>query len=170
MARRFRTTASWLFLLASILLIRGAGAPAVAGIIVMIAGLAFRTWAAGVIRKNRSLAVAGPYRLCRHPLYFGSFLFTLGVTLIVSHPAIWAAFLIFFPLLYLPTILGEEEYLAAAFPDDFPAYRRSVPAFLPRLRRPTPAEFSWRQVTANGEFINWFTALLFILLTILRNR
>src|SRR5262245_40236752 len=41
------------------------------GVLLILAGLAVRTWAAGTLRKQRELAVTGPYAWVRHPLYCG---------------------------------------------------------------------------------------------------
>src|SRR5262245_3386636 len=44
------------------------------GCALIFAGLAIRTWAAGILRKTRELTTTGPYALIRNPLYVGSFL------------------------------------------------------------------------------------------------
>ena len=49
------------------------------GVILIIMGQAARFWGAGYLEKNVKLARGGPYRLVRHPLYFGSFLMGLGL-------------------------------------------------------------------------------------------
>src|SRR4051812_44106105 len=41
-------------------------------LLLIVAGLFVRSWAAGTLRKRRELATTGPYAWIRHPLYFGS--------------------------------------------------------------------------------------------------
>src|SRR5262245_42939386 len=48
--------------------------PVVVAEILILAGVAIRAWAAGTLRKQKSLAISGPYAWVRHPLYVGSFL------------------------------------------------------------------------------------------------
>ena len=43
-------------------------------------GIAIRAWAAGTIDKERGLATTGPYAHTRNPLYLGTFLIGMGVT------------------------------------------------------------------------------------------
>src|SRR5438552_6687142 len=48
------------------------------GLPVALIGALFRALAAGVIKKDSSLATAGMYALTRNPLYFGSSLLATG--------------------------------------------------------------------------------------------
>ncbi|HUT86260.1 MAG TPA: methyltransferase, partial [Elusimicrobiales bacterium] len=54
----------------------------IAGLVIISLGEAIRLWASGYLKKDKELAVTGPYRIVRHPLYVGSFLIALGFTLI----------------------------------------------------------------------------------------
>src|SRR5207247_1749025 len=54
------------------------GITIMAGLPIAIAGALLRGMAAGVIRKDSRLATQGPYAWTRNPLYFGSFLLSLG--------------------------------------------------------------------------------------------
>ena len=42
------------------------------GMAVAAVGVCFRLWASGYLEKNVRVARSGPYRVVRHPLYFGS--------------------------------------------------------------------------------------------------
>ena len=57
-----------------------------AAAVLMLAGLAVRSWASGTLRKGKGLTTWGPYRLCRHPLYLGTMLLITGFVLLL-----WAA-------------------------------------------------------------------------------
>ena len=105
-----------------------------AGAIVSIFGILIRAWASGHIRKNKTLAVSGPYAFTRNPLYLGSFL--LGVGFTIASGVWWLAliFIILFLGIYLPVMRVEAEDLTQIFGADFEEYKRAVPLFFPRLR------------------------------------
>src|SRR5690348_14098960 len=47
-------------------------------VVLILSGLAVRSWAAGTLRKGKDLTTDGIYHLCRHPLYLGSILILSG--------------------------------------------------------------------------------------------
>lgn len=97
-------------------------------------GVALRAWSAGHIRKGTELAVSGPYRFTRNPLYLGSFIMGLGL---MAASAVWWIVLIFailFLSIYLPVMSVEAEELTDAFGEDFTSYAEKVPLFLPGFR------------------------------------
>lgn len=102
------------------------------GGVVAFAGLLVRAWAAGHIIKNDRLATTGPYAHTRNPLYFGSFLIASGFA-IAAHWALLAVVIVFWFLIYGPTIQRERDKILAMFPDSYPAFEQHVPAFVPRL-------------------------------------
>ena len=64
----------------------------------------------GVVAANRGICMSGPYRLVRHPIYFGYVLLHTGFFLL--NPTIWN--LCIFAILYtlkIPRILAEERLL-----------------------------------------------------------
>ncbi len=108
----------------------------IAGGLIALAGVLIRAWAAGHIKKNAELATSGPYAHTRNPLYLGSFLIAAGFAL-VAHWALLIVVVIFFAVIYYPTMQREIGNIAKFFPDSYPAYANNVPLFFPR---PTP----WR--------------------------
>ncbi len=103
------------------------------GAIVAVAGLLVRAWASGHIRKNKNLAVSGPYAFTRNPLYLGSFLLGAGFCIAAG---VWWLTLIFVALLfgiYLPVMRAEAEDLTRLFGADYQDYAGHVPLFFPRL-------------------------------------
>ena len=90
-----------------------------------------RGWAAGHIVKNDRLATTGPYAHTRNPLYFGSFLIAAGFA-IAAHWSMLLLVIVFFALVYGPTIRSEREFVRSRFPEAYDEYERNVPAFLPR--------------------------------------
>lgn len=115
-------------------------------------GAMFRALAAGVIKKDATLATSGVYALTRNPLYFGSALLTAGFA-IMSASWIAAALLIVpFAVIYPTVILREEEHLQGLFPEEFRLYREQVPAFFPRVTFRFPRSFAFSQYLANREY------------------
>jgi protein-S-isoprenylcysteine O-methyltransferase Ste14 len=108
--------------------------------VVVIVGTLFTIWSLvtlgrcfGLFPEVRGLVLRGPYRLVRHPVYLGELVSALGLLVVKPHPLIVAVFALFVALQYGRTIY-EERALAAAFPDDYPAYARRVPRLVPGLR------------------------------------
>lgn len=90
-------------------------------------------WSSGTAPVATTLVEVGPYRVVRHPLYAGILLLALGT--VVAHPSvatICGASGIAIGL--AAKITREERALAAAFGPAWAAYRRRVPALVPRIR------------------------------------
>ena len=97
------------------------------------AGLALRAWAAGSIQKDRELATTGPYAHTRNPLYLGSFILGVGVTVAGGRWVFGVAFLVFFLVVYRATVLCEAAELKARFGERYRVYVEEVPSVLPRI-------------------------------------
>lgn len=97
-------------------------------------GLLIRAWAASWIHKDQVLATSGPYAHTRNPLYLGTFLLGVGVTLAGGHPTFIVLFLLFFALIYGKTMAAEAAHLQGVFGEPYRRFAREVPLFFPRLR------------------------------------
>lgn len=131
--RWIRLRAVWLLVLPFLWLARPTPTLLAWGGGVAALGLAVRSWAAGVIRKEKELTTRGPYAYTRNPLYVGSFLVGLGVTVAGGRWIFVAGFLLFFLLVYGRTMRGEAELLEGLFGEEYQHYARHVPLVLPRL-------------------------------------
>jgi protein-S-isoprenylcysteine O-methyltransferase Ste14 len=128
------------------------GISILAGLPLALAGIVFRALAAGVIKKDSSLAMTGIYSLTRSPLYFGSALIAVGFA-IMSADEIAATLLgVPFVLIYPRVILREEEHLERLFPTEFRKYKAVVPRFFPRLTLHPHLTFSFHQYMVNREY------------------
>lgn len=163
-----RTTFGWLFYLIVAFFGKGNFYQILIGFFITFTGEFFRTFASGIIKKNQEVAKDGPYRWCRHPLYFGSFLISLGLLISAYHIIPLVYLLIFFPLFYIPTIRKEEEFLKEKFKEEYKEYKKSTPAFLPSFKKTNTKNFSWVQVRENSEFYNWIAILLAYAILILK--
>ena len=88
------------------------------GASVSLLGLAIRAWAAGHIRKNAQLATSGPYAFTRNPLYFGSFLLSLGFTIASGRLLLGLLFAALFLGIYLPVMRVEASTMPAHLKQD----------------------------------------------------
>jgi protein-S-isoprenylcysteine O-methyltransferase Ste14 len=135
----------------------------VIGLAVAAVGELIRLWAAGHIEKTLTLATGGPYAHTRNPLYLGSSLLALGAAIGANHPIVVAAVLLYFGVFYPAVIAEESRFLRGKFGEDYEAWAREVPAFLPRLTPggPRRSRFAWSRVLRNRE---WRAALALPLL------
>lgn len=122
-----------------------------AGLVVGLAGVAIRVWAAGAIQKHQRLSTAGPYAWTRNPLYFGSFLMGLGFTVAAASWLLVLLFVLLFLLIYFPVMQKEEDELTEAYGEAYLTYRDRTPLFLPSPPPQSKGSFSWGQVFANRE-------------------
>ena len=163
---RARVPAGWLLGLVVLALSEPTAQSLMLGLPLAVAGEAIRVWASGHIEKTRALATGGPYAHTRNPLYVGSTLIALGVGIASSSVVVVATVAAYFLLFYPAVIREESAFLLRTFGEDYAAWAREVPAFLPR---PTPggprrSRFDWARVRANRE---WRTALALPLLVLI---
>jgi protein-S-isoprenylcysteine O-methyltransferase Ste14 len=104
---------------------------------VIVLGTLFTMWSLatlgrcfGLMPEARGLVRRGPYAWVRHPVYLGELTSALGMLIVKPHPIIVGLYLAFVGLQYWRTLF-EEQALAEAFPDEYPAYRGRVSRLLP---------------------------------------
>ena len=163
-----RTTFNWVFFILILVLGDGILYYVLAGIPFILAGILLRTMAAGIIKKNQVLTNTGPYKICRHPLYLGSFFISTGFVILSHNLFILLYFLIFFPLAYIPTIFSEERFLTGKFGNAYLEYKKQTPLFIPKLRKLSLSDFSWARVKSNKEYINWLIFLILIVAVLIK--
>ncbi len=79
----------------------------------------------GIVPEARELKVTGPYRFVRHPVYLGQFLAQGGVWLFFARQHfVWIGLYVAFVGLQLYRSKLEDRALAAAFGEEYEAYRR----------------------------------------------
>jgi len=118
-----------------------------AGATVYGAGVALRYWAFHTLRHQfhvdvsdtggaRHLVREGPYRIIRHPLYFGACLEIIGLPVFLGA---WGA-LLFGALVFIPLEITrayyEESFLGELFGSAYRQYKDEVWAFFPLPFRP----------------------------------
>lgn len=113
------------------------------GMTLMIGGLLLRWWAVHslahfftvdiAIQPGQKLIRSGPYRLLRHPSYTGALLTVFGFGIALG--SVLSAVIVIVPITaaFLWRIRIEEKMLAAAFPEQYPAYARDTRRLIPYL-------------------------------------
>jgi protein-S-isoprenylcysteine O-methyltransferase Ste14 len=100
------------------------------GLPIALIGEALRVWAAGHLEKSREVTQSGPYHLFRHPLYVGSSLMGIGLTIAAGSLAVTLLVLIYLVSTLGAAVRTEEAFLRSRFGDDYDAYKsgRAAPA------------------------------------------
>jgi len=92
----------------------------------------------------------GPYRRTRNPLYLGTLLHTLGVTILMPPSgAVFSVVLLW--IFQIRLALAEEPFLATRFGAAYVSYKNAVPRFLPSPKA---------QIASAGVRPHWVQALL----------
>ena len=137
-ARRARVPLGFVVAAVFLIFARPSWTSMVWGLVLVLPGLWLRGYAAGYVKKNAELTRTGPYAYTRNPLYLGSMSIAAGFAVAAGRWWLVALLVAMFLAIYVPTILSEEDFLRAAFPQ-FEEYAQRVPRLLPRL---TPARFA----------------------------
>jgi protein-S-isoprenylcysteine O-methyltransferase Ste14 len=130
-ARRIRVPLGFLFAAFYIWRARPTWLSILVGVLVSCFGLIIRASAAGQVKKDRELTTTGPYAYVRNPLYLGSILLGVGFALAARDISIFVFLALYFVLIYVPVIQGEQKYLRSQFPA-YADYIQRVPSLLPR--------------------------------------
>ena len=85
------------------------------------------------VAPTQSLVVTGLYRYTRNPMYVAVAGVIFGQALLFASP--WLAVYggAFWLICHIFVVMYEEPALAKQFPGDYPAYKKAVPRWLPRL-------------------------------------
>lgn len=116
------------------------------GINLVIAGEALRLWGVAIAGSETRttgpvggtfLITTGPFAYVRNPLYVGNIMIYLGfgVMSYALFPWLTLAAYLFFATQYSMIVSLEELYLRNRFGAEYERYAKSVPRFLPSLRR-----------------------------------
>ncbi len=93
-----------------------------------------RAWASLFIsgKKDQKLIQVGPYANCRNPLYFYSFVGSLGVGLGSETFTIPTVIIVMFIIYYKLVIKAEEKRLEELFGEEYRSYKAKTPCFFPK--------------------------------------
>jgi protein-S-isoprenylcysteine O-methyltransferase Ste14 len=177
---RLRITQTWYLLLLLLTAVAGSHPwPRIVDLLLgllalLLVGGAFlgRIWCSAFIagRKDQTLVTAGPYSLCRNPLYSFSWLGGLGLGVATRSLLLTALTLGVLAWLFWRAAVEEEQLLAQLHGSAFSAYCAATPRFVPRaLTAALPAavelhpEIFWKAFRDAGSML-----LLFALIDVAR--
>lgn len=145
----------------------------VLAVVSALLGACLRTWGTAYLGvrvvssptlENSEMAIDGPYRYLRNPLYLGTILHTLALTLLMTWEGAGFA-LIAIGMLQMALVAAEEGYLARALGEPYKQYCREVPRYLPKrfglAPRAAGTEAHWLQAFAS-EIYFWGAAVTFV--------
>ena len=93
------------------------------GAVVAAGGEAIRVWAAGHLEKGREVTSTGPYALTRHPLYVGSTIIGIGLSIACASLVVAVLVLAYLVVTLTAAIRTEEAHLTDKFGEAYPDYR-----------------------------------------------
>lgn len=107
-----------------------------AGIMLIVAGIAGRLWSILYIggRKSETVVQTGPYSVMRNPLYFFSAVAAAGAGAQLGSVAATTGFAVLCAVAFHVVILREEGFLRARLGRPFEDYCARVPRFFPDFR------------------------------------
>jgi len=110
-----------------------------AGLAMFVLGLGLAVWARVHLGRNwgppmtekqaPDLISTGPYRWIRNPIYSGLILAMIGTALAIN--VYWLVFVALLGGFFVYSAVVEQRFLAAQFPDTYPAYQRSTKLLVP---------------------------------------
>jgi len=116
--------------------------------------------------KTEKLITEGPYSVTRNPLYFFSFIGSLGLGLATETMLIPLLIVISFAIYYPKVIKSEEAEMAQLHGQDFARYISNVPAFFPKISiLKEPDVYSTKPIVFRKHIFSalWFVWLMGIL-------
>jgi protein-S-isoprenylcysteine O-methyltransferase Ste14 len=135
LVQRVRVPLGFIFAIIFIIFAKPTLVSLIAGAAVAYVGVLIRAWASGHIRKAKKLAVSGPYAYTRNPLYVGSFIMGVGITIAAGVWWLAILFAVLFLGIYLPVMRVEIGDMRRIFGAEFDDYEKNVPLFVPRLTK-----------------------------------
>ncbi len=100
--------------------------------IAIVAALTLKRFYASTLltREDHQLITHGPYRLVRHPIYFGVLIAIIGMPIYVSSLNGFLILSLLIPI-FLFRIKMEEEMLSEYFGDEYQVYRKTTKKLIP---------------------------------------
>ncbi|MEW6601638.1 MAG: isoprenylcysteine carboxylmethyltransferase family protein [Nitrospirota bacterium] len=134
------------------------------GMVLVLCGVAFRSWAAGIIHKSELLATIGPYSLTRHPLYIGSLLMAIGFCTVIGDIKNFVVIFVIAAVFYVPKIHREETRLFDTFGKEWTKYKARTSIFCPKTVPDLRAHWSFSQWLRHREYYALCTCLIVLAL------
>jgi len=110
------------------------------GLVFGFIGAAFSIWSLSYLKRSfglraavRELVTRGPYKVVRHPLYFGEILHILGLAILSAKPVALALFIVAVMMQIVRARVEEKKFLNTL--PEYETYMRSTGFLWPRFKR-----------------------------------
>lgn len=112
-----------------------------------------------------SLNTTGLYSVIQHPLYFGSFLIWIGLSILLNNLIFFIGLILFSLVFFRAIIQVESNFLKERFGDSYVKWSNRTPVYYlnPFLFVPTKNSFDWIRVFAT-EYPSWISIIAGLLL------
>jgi phospholipid methyltransferase len=101
------------------------------GLLISAAGALLQLWCFSSIAKQEELAINGPYKFVRNPMYLARFILILGFVVITGNPWLIGLYVVFYYFYMVNRVKREEKKLIKVFGEPYLDYSRQVNRFLP---------------------------------------
>jgi hypothetical protein len=101
------------------------------GLLISAAGALLQLWCFSSIAKQEELAINGPYKFVRNPMYLARFVLILGFVVITGNPWLIGLYVVFYYFYMVNRVRREEKKLIKVFGEPYLDYSRQVNRFLP---------------------------------------
>lgn len=148
------------------------------GLGLLAVGQFIRFWACGHLVKNKNLTTTGPYAFVKNPLYIGTFLIMIGFCLIARNDEFYVNWILLgagvlvFLAYYIPYKKKREgDRLRKIFGEEWDAYDKAVPDYIPNIRPYGKGEWKWsfRTMVENSELWTFIAVVSGVLAIYYRN-
>lgn len=164
---RWRVRAGFVCLILTIILSKPTLSSLLGGMGLCLLGLLLRAWGSGHLKKEKELAISGPYRFTRNPLYLANFI--IGTSVVFASQSLWmiGIFIVYFIVFYSVALKRDREKMKELFPGEYEKYKKKVPFFIPSFKSPSSSNqnsFSWKLYKKNKEYRALLGGLVFWLI------
>jgi protein-S-isoprenylcysteine O-methyltransferase Ste14 len=140
------------------------------GLFVFFIGMAIRIWAQQHLRYrlkvHKELTLTGPYQFVRNPVYIGTILIVLGMTILLELLWLVPVTFVWCAIVYSLVVHYEEVHLLQRYGESYRKYMSEVPRWLPRGLR--LSDLGIRNENFTASIVAELHCLLFLLPCILK--
>jgi protein-S-isoprenylcysteine O-methyltransferase Ste14 len=106
------------------------------GLGISAVGALLQLWCFSAISKQRELAIHGPYKLVRNPMYLARFVLILGFVVVLGRPWLIPLYALVYYFYAVNRVKREERKLIQVFGEPYADYTNRVHRFLPVSSHP----------------------------------
>lgn len=127
------------------------------GLAVGMLGAFLQWWCFACLKKQKILAMNGPYGFVRNPMYLARYLLVLGGFVMTGNPWLVGGMTILYVFYMVNRVGHEEKTLSGIFGPEYDAYCKVVPRFIPSLNNHPDGQglyWSWELFRRNHGPVN----------------